>query len=214
VSTPTPPPGWYPDPSDPATRRWWDGRAWSAQTQRPPAATFTPGAAPSPYAPPAAFQPGAAPSPAPYAPPAAFTAPAGPDRRRRGLLVASAVAAALVTGGIGFAAGQATATGAEPAATTITVVETIPVEVPVAEEPEEAPTALRDAIPALATAPDELLASQADYICTGMAIPGVSFEDFLTGFVLGSGDAFTAEQAEAFIRASIAWKCPELTPAG
>ena len=28
-----PPQGWYPDPSQPGLLRWWDGQAWSAQTQ-------------------------------------------------------------------------------------------------------------------------------------------------------------------------------------
>ena len=26
---PTVPPGWYPDPTDPAWQRWWDGRTWT-----------------------------------------------------------------------------------------------------------------------------------------------------------------------------------------
>jgi Protein of unknown function (DUF2510) len=26
------PPGWYPDPTQPATLRWWDGAAWTANT--------------------------------------------------------------------------------------------------------------------------------------------------------------------------------------
>jgi hypothetical protein len=33
------PAGWYPDPANGATTRWWDGRAWTAhtaQTTRPP----------------------------------------------------------------------------------------------------------------------------------------------------------------------------------
>jgi hypothetical protein len=28
MSNPTPPPGWYPDPQNPQSSRWWDGRAW------------------------------------------------------------------------------------------------------------------------------------------------------------------------------------------
>lgn len=28
----TPEPGWYPDPTDPSARRWWDGGAWTDQT--------------------------------------------------------------------------------------------------------------------------------------------------------------------------------------
>jgi hypothetical protein len=30
---PAPPPGWYPDPGDPAAVRYWDGAAWTAQTK-------------------------------------------------------------------------------------------------------------------------------------------------------------------------------------
>jgi hypothetical protein len=29
----TPGPGWFADPQDPATLRWWDGQAWTAHTQ-------------------------------------------------------------------------------------------------------------------------------------------------------------------------------------
>lgn len=37
---PTPPPGWYPDPSDQRRQRWWDGNQWGPQapTYQPPAA--------------------------------------------------------------------------------------------------------------------------------------------------------------------------------
>lgn len=38
-------PGWYPAPNDPSgTRRWWDGRGWTAQTQTiaPPAPPLRP----------------------------------------------------------------------------------------------------------------------------------------------------------------------------
>ncbi|MEI5099613.1 DUF2510 domain-containing protein [Streptomyces sp. PmtG] len=34
----SPPPGWYPDPSQPAVERWWDGSAWT-QARRTPEAT-------------------------------------------------------------------------------------------------------------------------------------------------------------------------------
>ncbi|GHJ38787.1 DUF2510 domain-containing protein [Streptomyces sp. TS71-3] len=36
----TPQPGWYPDPSEPATERWWDGAAWT--DHRRPAALMPP----------------------------------------------------------------------------------------------------------------------------------------------------------------------------
>src|SRR5258707_4620330 len=37
--TGTPGPGWFADPQDPTMLRWWDGQAWTAQTQ-PTAASF------------------------------------------------------------------------------------------------------------------------------------------------------------------------------
>ena len=47
--------GWYPDPQNPGTERWWDGQAWGEQTQTagaqqaPPAnAVFTPPLTPTP----------------------------------------------------------------------------------------------------------------------------------------------------------------------
>ncbi len=33
TDAPTPPPGWYPDPKDPASQRWWDGHQWTDQTR-------------------------------------------------------------------------------------------------------------------------------------------------------------------------------------
>jgi hypothetical protein len=42
LPTPTTPPGWYPDPNDPYTQRYWDGTQWTenrapgAQAQGPP----------------------------------------------------------------------------------------------------------------------------------------------------------------------------------
>jgi hypothetical protein len=33
VTTPSPAPGWYPDPSDPEKRIYWDGAAWSASVR-------------------------------------------------------------------------------------------------------------------------------------------------------------------------------------
>jgi len=61
MSTPA---GWYPDPSDPARQRWWDGNAWTEHVHPP--------AAPEPVA--------ATPQPAPAAPqPAPAAIPAGGD---------------------------------------------------------------------------------------------------------------------------------------
>jgi hypothetical protein len=37
MTTPTPPPGWYPDPAGGGGHRWWDGNTWSSNTS-PPAA--------------------------------------------------------------------------------------------------------------------------------------------------------------------------------
>jgi hypothetical protein len=33
----TTPPGWYPDPSNPSSQRWWDGQAWGAAQETPAA---------------------------------------------------------------------------------------------------------------------------------------------------------------------------------
>lgn len=44
--TGTPGPGWFADPQDPATLRWWDGQAWTPHTQ-PTAYTNPAGQAPS-----------------------------------------------------------------------------------------------------------------------------------------------------------------------
>ncbi|EIC07616.1 Protein of unknown function DUF2510 [Microbacterium laevaniformans OR221] len=65
------PAGWYPDPADPAARRWWDGTQWTAQTA--PAPRF------GEYAPTAGGPTTAAPAapavPVPLPSPVAQTAP-------------------------------------------------------------------------------------------------------------------------------------------
>jgi hypothetical protein len=41
-TTETPPPGWYPDPGQPASVRWWDGATWTAYSSpawQPPVGT-------------------------------------------------------------------------------------------------------------------------------------------------------------------------------
>lgn len=81
MSTPTPPeqgpaqptgpaPGWYPDPANPAATRYWDGTAWTAQTQPPPY--------PYAYGAPAGFTAPAPPPAQPTAPAAAGGFPAAP----------------------------------------------------------------------------------------------------------------------------------------
>jgi multidrug transporter EmrE-like cation transporter len=47
VTTPSPAPGWYPDPSDPARQIYWDGTAWSGPPQRARTPNFTPAAPPA-----------------------------------------------------------------------------------------------------------------------------------------------------------------------
>jgi hypothetical protein len=48
MTSTSPPQGWYPDPNQPGLLRWWDGQAWTAQTQPagalppPPTAPDTP----------------------------------------------------------------------------------------------------------------------------------------------------------------------------
>ncbi|WP_369132611.1 phospholipid scramblase-related protein [Modestobacter sp. I12A-02662] len=37
MASPTPPPGWYPDPAGGPGTRWWDGRGWTEHVQQPPA---------------------------------------------------------------------------------------------------------------------------------------------------------------------------------
>ena len=42
VTTPSPAPGWYPDPSDPGRQIYWDGTAWSTPAQPAGAPNFAP----------------------------------------------------------------------------------------------------------------------------------------------------------------------------
>jgi hypothetical protein len=47
MTTPLPPAGWYPDPSGPEGKRWWDGQAWSSATMPPPVQAVAAGYAPA-----------------------------------------------------------------------------------------------------------------------------------------------------------------------
>ncbi len=109
-------PGWYPDPADAASLRYFDGRRWTGE-RRP---TATPPYRPEPepaaaYAPVPRYRPAAYPAPAPYPdppptrdhrppgrdahwPPAPPRRTAPPTRRRRRALVIAACAALLAGG--------------------------------------------------------------------------------------------------------------------
>jgi hypothetical protein len=50
-----PPPGWYPDPTDPAQVSWWDGTRWLPETKRPIETAPTPQAIEPPPAAPTAL---------------------------------------------------------------------------------------------------------------------------------------------------------------
>lgn len=52
------PAGWYPNPENPATERWWDGTAWSDQTRPAGGALPPPPAAPPGYGAPGYGAPG------------------------------------------------------------------------------------------------------------------------------------------------------------
>ncbi|MFN8156617.1 MAG: DUF805 domain-containing protein [Candidatus Nanopelagicales bacterium] len=54
MSTPTPAPGWYPDPGQAGQERYWDGAAWTQSTQPVPGAVAPPPPPPAPPVAPAA----------------------------------------------------------------------------------------------------------------------------------------------------------------
>ena len=56
MTSPAPAPGWYPDPSNPAMLRWWEGSAWSEQRQPNPAPPPPPTATAPPPPPPPTTQ--------------------------------------------------------------------------------------------------------------------------------------------------------------
>ncbi|GIG21351.1 hypothetical protein Cch01nite_20750 [Cellulomonas chitinilytica] len=80
------PPGWYPDPENPTTTRWYDGQAWTEH--RGPAA-------PVPTPPPAAF---AAAPPGAYA--LAWGTPPAPVARGRSPLTVALIVVGCVMGGL------------------------------------------------------------------------------------------------------------------
>ncbi|MGH9247242.1 MAG: DUF2510 domain-containing protein [Acidimicrobiales bacterium] len=111
-------PGWYPDPDDPTTMRWWDGNGWTSDTAAPtgpqpltPVEVIPPSQAPppgyaarppgvdaGPYGPPSG--PPAAPQPW-YPPPGPPPAPP-PKRNRLPLVIGGVVVVALLIAGGAF----------------------------------------------------------------------------------------------------------------
>ncbi len=67
-------PGWYKDPADPTTQRWWDGEGWLGD---PIPADATPPEGPPPVAPEPPPAPVAGPATIPAGPPAAVPVPPG-----------------------------------------------------------------------------------------------------------------------------------------
>ncbi len=74
----TPPPGWYPDPNQPAVERWWDGTAWTEHRRTPGHAQAAP------------VQQGSGPAPDPAA--TAVMAPAASSGGGRAKVIALAAA--------------------------------------------------------------------------------------------------------------------------
>ncbi len=83
--TPSPPAGWYPNPDGTSSQRWWDGSAWTQQTQAPgmswgpPGAWGTPYAAQPGYGAPTPVAPPVGPGDAPYRPAQATGSKVGPS---------------------------------------------------------------------------------------------------------------------------------------
>ncbi|UFQ14625.1 MULTISPECIES: DUF2510 domain-containing protein [Streptomyces] len=79
----TPPPGWYPDPNQPAVERWWDGTAWTEHRRTPGHAQAAP------------VQQGFGPAPDPAA--TAVMAPAASGGGRAKVIALAAAGVVLVT---------------------------------------------------------------------------------------------------------------------
>ena len=214
----TTPPGWYRDPVDPNSIRWWDGTQW---TEQRPVAHAQPAAT--------AGQPAAA-----HAQPAVTHAQPGitqmtaavhqgPDRKKPSrLLVPIAVGVvSLLVGGVG---GYLLGSRADDSAaiTPGTVNEaavpgtgdpTVPsgAELGIGGVEDDLVLAMiREAIPAMAPMDDDLIVEQADLICGALrGLPAGSTADFARGFATTS--QLSEGESYELIGFSIAWKCPEVS---
>lgn len=200
----TTPPGWYRDPVDPNSVRWWDGSQWTQRRPVPPT------------------QPAAQ---AAGGPQVAVIAPQGRDSRRPSrLLVPLAVGVvALLVGGVGgylVGAGGEDSAAVDPSASAVAVPESADADEPTvpssadlavgAVDDDVVLSMIRDSIPAMGPMTDDLIAEQANLICGALrGLPAGSTADFARGFA--SSSQLSQEQSYLFVGYSIAWKCPEVS---